>query len=43
MYERIRRWYGLGLWSAAMVRAARDKGVLSGEQVRSVLGEEDGR
>lgn len=29
MYEKIKLWYKQGLWSAAMVQAAADKGVIT--------------
>ena len=41
MFERIKRWYDLGLWSEKMVRDARIKGVLTEEQVETVIGEGD--
>ena len=42
MYERIRRWFSLGLWSAEMVRRALEKGVLTRAQTADILGEEGG-
>ena len=42
MYERIRRWFSLGLWSAEMVCRALEKGVLTRDQTAEILGEEVG-
>ena len=38
MFERIRSYYDKGLWSAAMVRQAADKGLLSEQQYRQIVG-----
>lgn len=40
MFERIRLFYSKGLWSAAMVRQAMDKGLLTDEQYRQIVGSE---
>lgn len=37
MYEKIKRWYKQGLWSAAMVRKASGKGVLTEAQADEIL------
>ena len=37
MYEKIKRWYKQGLWSAAMVRKAVGKGVLTETQAEDIL------
>lgn len=39
MYEKIERWYKQGLWTAAMVQAAADKGVITAEQYEEIIGE----
>lgn len=38
MYERIKKWYKQGLWTADMVRNAVDKGVLTPEQYSEITG-----
>lgn len=40
MFERIKRWYDFGLWSARMVQNAVTKGVLTQEQADEILGNE---
>lgn len=40
MYEKIKRWYIQGLWTAAMVNAAVSKGVISQEQAEDILQED---
>lgn len=41
MYERIARWYTLGLWSQSMVAMALEKGLLTRQQYENILeGEE---
>jgi len=37
MYNKIKRWYEQGLWTAAMVQTAAAKGVLTQEQVVEIL------
>ena len=37
MYEKIKRWYKQGLWTAAMVRKAVEKGVLTEVQAEDIL------
>lgn len=39
MFERIKGYYDKGLWSAGMVQQAVDKGLLTGEQYRSIVGQ----
>lgn len=41
MFEKIKRWYCLGLWTAAMVQSAVAKGVLTREEAERILGTED--
>lgn len=38
MKEKIKLWYGQGLWSAAMVRNAVKKGVLTEDEAAEILG-----
>jgi len=37
MYEKIARWYRLGLWSRAMVDTALQKGLLTAWQHANIL------
>ena len=37
MYVKINKWYLQGLWSAAMVLAAAQKGILTDEQVQAIM------
>ncbi len=39
MAEKIKRWYGWGLWTAAMVRSAWEKGVLTEAEYQGIIGE----
>lgn len=39
MYEKIKKWYKQGLWTADMVKNAADKGVITGEQYKEITGE----
>ena len=39
MFEKIKKWYGQGLWSAAMVANAAAKGVITAEQYKEITGE----
>lgn len=41
MYEKIERWYRQGLWTAAMVQTAADKGVIAQAQADSITGREE--
>jgi uncharacterized XkdX family phage protein len=38
MYEKIKRWYTLGLWTAEMVQNAVDKGIITEEQAAEIMG-----
>lgn len=38
MFEKIRRFYEKGLWTAAMVRQAAAKGLLSEAQCSEIMG-----
>ena len=37
MFEKIKKWYIQGLWTVDMVQNAEEKGVLTSEQVISIL------
>lgn len=39
MKEKIAKWYRQGLWTAAMVQKAAEKGILTPEDVAEILGE----
>lgn len=39
MFEKIKKWYAQGLWTAEMVRKAVDKGIISDEQYRKIIKE----
>lgn len=41
MYEKIKKWYKQGLWTAEMVQTAADKGVITQEQAAEILGQEE--
>ena len=36
MFEKIRKWYMMGLWTEAMVQNALDKGIISKEQYTDI-------
>ena len=38
MFEKIKKWYSQGLWTAEMVRNAVIKCVISEEQAKEILG-----
>ena len=40
MFEKIKKWYKLGLWSAEKVQDAVEKGVLTAEQAAEILNQE---
>lgn len=40
MFEKIKKWYAMGLWTAAMVRQAAEKGIITQEQAEEILGGE---
>jgi hypothetical protein len=37
MFEKIKKWYMMGLWTEAMLKAAVNKGVLSADEVAEIL------
>lgn len=37
MKEKIEKWYKQGLWTAEMVRNAVSKGVLTEEEIKTIL------
>ena len=37
MYEKIKKWYKQGLWTAVMVQNACAKGVITAEQTSEIL------
>ena len=37
MYEKIKRWYHLGLWSEEMVLAAVERNVITAEQAEEII------
>lgn len=39
MFENIKKWYAMGLWSAAMVRQAVVKGIITEAQYKEIVGE----
>lgn len=39
MYNKIKKWYDFGLWSADMVRKAAEKGLITTEQAHEIIGE----
>ncbi|MBR5306685.1 MAG: XkdX family protein [Oscillospiraceae bacterium] len=39
MYNKIKKWYEQGLWTAEMVQQAADKGVITQEQANEILSE----
>lgn len=41
MFEKIRKWYTQGLWTAQMVDNAAAKGVLTDAQAREITNEEE--
>ena len=41
MYDKIRKWYKQGLWSAEQVQKAVEKGVITGAQAAEILNEEE--
>lgn len=40
MFERIKKWYGHGVWNHRMVLDAVTKGELTEAEAREILGEE---
>lgn len=41
MFEKIKRWYEMGLWTADMVLKAVEKGVITPEQAEEILGKKE--
>lgn len=41
MYEKIKKWYGMKLWSENMVWDAVKKGVLTQQEANEILYEEE--
>ena len=41
MYEKIKKWYKQGLWTAEMVQTAADKSIITKEQAAEILGQEE--
>lgn len=41
MFEKIKKWYKQGLWTAAMVLNAVSKGKLTAEEANDILGKEE--
>jgi uncharacterized XkdX family phage protein len=37
MYEKIKKWYKQGLWTAEMVMNAVTKGIITEEQAKEIL------
>lgn len=37
MYEKIKRWYTLGLWTAEMVHNAVEKGVITADEAAEIM------
>lgn len=40
MFEKIKKWFYMGLWSADQVQKAEEKGVITKEQAAEILKEE---
>lgn len=38
MFERIKKWYKQGLWTIEMVRNAVEKGAITEEQFKEIVG-----
>ena len=39
MFEKIKKFYELGLWTEAMVKTAADKGVITTEECKDIIGD----
>lgn len=37
MYEKIKKWYRQGLWTAEMVRDAVDRGILTEDEYKTIV------
>lgn len=42
MSEKIKKWYHMGLWTAAMVEQAVTKGILTAAEASAITGSEGG-
>lgn len=42
MFEKIKKWYAMGLWSSRMVEQAAAKAVLTQAQAAEILRSEEG-
>lgn len=40
MFEKIKKWYKQGLWSADMVQKAVEKGVITADEAATIFGKE---
>lgn len=40
MYDKIKKWYILGLWTEEMVKQAADKGVITQAEYDELMGED---
>ena len=40
MYEKIKKFYDMGLWTADMVKTAVDKGLITNEECAEIFGVE---
>lgn len=38
MYEKIKKWYSMGLWTEDMVRNAVEKGVITEKEYNEIIG-----
>lgn len=43
MFEKIKKWYTQGLWTAEMVKQATRKGVITEDEETGILGKEGGQ
>ena len=39
MFEKIKKWYEMGLWGDEQVRSAAEKGLLTPQQATEILGD----
>lgn len=37
MYEKIKRWYTLGLWTSEMVQNAVEKGIITADEAAEIM------
>lgn len=40
MFEKIKKWYAQGLWTAGMVQNAVDKSVITAQQAEEIIAQE---